>query len=258
MDYLRTKYLSKLEELKDKHYIKVITGIRRCGKSTLLKQFQNFLTNKYSINKKCIQMFNFNVLENAKLTYIEIYDLIIKKSIVGSINYIFLDEIQEIDKYEKILISLFENTEYKFDIYITGSNGKMLSSELATLITGRHKDIQIYPLNLNEYTEINNTLNIVKDNINFSYLRNGGLGTIIPNFGDDEFIENDMKTILFDTINNDVINRHKIRSSIMINKVIDYAYSNIGKQISALKLEKNLSIFNEFKITFKTIENYLQ
>ncbi|MDR2568427.1 MAG: AAA family ATPase, partial [Mycoplasmataceae bacterium] len=132
---IREKYLQELSKWKDKHVIKVLTGIRRSGKSTILNQYKNLLIEK-NISEKQIKLYDFNNPKLLKLTYEEVYDLILENSIPKKTNYIFLDEIQDIKEFEKCIIGLFENKEYVFDIYLTGSNSHMFSEELATLFTG--------------------------------------------------------------------------------------------------------------------------
>ncbi len=167
----RTEYLQKLLSWKDEKVIKVITGMRRSGKSTLLKQFQELLINS-DISNDQIQYINFEDLDNENLLdYQNLYNELKNKLIAGKKNYIFLDEIQNVAKYEKVVDSLY--IQENVDIYITGSNAYMLSSDLSTLLSGRYVEINILPLSFKEYYELNCTE--TKESAFNEYMRFGGL-----------------------------------------------------------------------------------
>lgn len=167
----RTEYLQKLLSWKDEKVIKVITGMRRSGKSTLLKQFQELLINS-DISNDQIQYINFEDLDNENLLdYQNLYNELKNKLIAGKKNYIFLDEIQNVAKYEKVVDSLY--IQENVDIYITGSNAYMLSSDLSTLLSGRYIEINILPLSFKEYYELNCTE--TKESAFNEYMRFGGL-----------------------------------------------------------------------------------
>ena len=146
---IREEYLNKLKALKDKHIIKIVTGIRRCGKSTLLLQFQDWLLEQ-GVEKSQIIFINFEDLEYEDLNdYRSLYQYI-KENLKKNIKtYVFLDEIQNVDKFPKVLDSLLLNPNV--DLYVTGSNAYMLSSEIATLISGRYIQIEMLPLSFKEY-----------------------------------------------------------------------------------------------------------
>ena len=145
----RDNYLSILKNFKDQQIIKVISGIRRCGKSTLLEIYQDYLINN-GVSKNQIISINF---ENADYEELQdrkkLYEYIKSKLVKGKKTYIFLDEIQNVYEFEKTVDSLFINKEV--DLYITGSNAYLLSSELATLLTGRYIEIKMLPLSFKEY-----------------------------------------------------------------------------------------------------------
>lgn len=167
----RTEYLQKLLSWKDEKVIKVITGMRRSGKSTLLKQFQELLINS-DISNDQIQYINFEDLDNENLLdYQNLYNELKNKLIAGKKNYIFLDEIQNVANYEKVVDSLY--IQENVDIYITGSNAYMLSSDLSTLLSGRYVEINILPLSFKEYYELNCTE--TKESAFNEYMRFGGL-----------------------------------------------------------------------------------
>ena len=145
----RSIYLEKLKKLKDKQIIKVITGIRRCGKSTILKIYKSYLINT-NVNEDRIISINFEDNSNKHLLNPDVlHEFIVSKLDKQKMNYIFLDEIQMVDEFQKCVNSLFLRDNV--DIYIIGSNSYMLSSELATFLTGRYMEIHILPLSFKEY-----------------------------------------------------------------------------------------------------------
>lgn len=150
----RREYLSKLISFKDKHIIKVITGIRRCGKSTLLDLFKEYLKS-VGVEDNQIISINFENINFDFLTdYKKLYTYIEEKLNTSKMNYIFLDEIQNVPEFEKAIDSLY--IKNNVDLYITGSNAYLLSGELATLLSGRYVKIEMLPLSFKEYMEISN------------------------------------------------------------------------------------------------------
>ncbi len=150
----RKEYLNKLIEWKDEQVIKVVTGIGRCGKSTLLLQYQDYLRENGVLDEQIISL-NFEELENETLLdYKALYSYIKERLCKDKMTYIFLDEIQNVSSFEKAIDSLYvkDNT----DVYITGSNSYLLSGELATLLTGRYVEISMLPLSFAEYKELSN------------------------------------------------------------------------------------------------------
>ena len=163
------EYLNELIRMKDKSFIKVITGIRRCGKSILLQQFKDYLLQN-GVDDNQIIYINFEMMENEQyLDYKELYKHILELSIDKKM-YVFIDEIQEVKCFEKVIDSLF--AKEKYDIYITGSNSHLLSSEISTLLSGRYVEIKMLPLSFKEYLELVKTEK--KEAFN-SYFKYGGL-----------------------------------------------------------------------------------
>lgn len=147
----RKEYLDKLIAFKDKQLIKVLTGIRRCGKSTLLEIYQNWLLDQ-GIDERQIISINFEDIDFEELTdYRKLYEYLKKRLVAGKVTYIFLDEIQHVEDFPKVVDSLY--IKKNVDIYITGSNAYMLSSEIATLISGRYVQIEMLPFSFKEYME---------------------------------------------------------------------------------------------------------
>ena len=166
----RKQYLQELKQWKDDDVIKVVTGLRRCGKSTLLAQFQNWLLENGIENEQIISI-NFEELEYEDLLdYKKLYAYIKERLAEGKMTYIFLDEIQKVSDFEKVVDSL--NVKPYVDIYITGSNAYMLSGDLATLLTGRYVEIKMLPLSFAEFMEVTN---LRKEDAFEEYLRCGGL-----------------------------------------------------------------------------------
>ena len=145
----RQEYLDQLISWKDEQVIKVVTGIRRCGKSTLLMQFQGWLEEN-GVTQEQIVFINFEELEYEDLLdYRKLYQYLKERLVSGKITYIFLDEIQKVSSFEKVVDSLYVKPDV--DLYITGSNAYMLSGDLATLLTGRYVEIKMLPLSLREF-----------------------------------------------------------------------------------------------------------
>ena len=145
----RTEYMQRLKAFKDNKIIKVVTGLRRSGKSTLLEMFRNELLED-GVRLEQIQYLNFELMKyDAIRTYKQLYDLVIEKILPNQKNYLFFDEIQQVSGWDKTINSL--SLEYDVDIYVTGSNAYLLSSELATLISGRYVEIKMLPLSFKEY-----------------------------------------------------------------------------------------------------------
>ena len=153
----RKEYLNKLITWKDKQLIKIVTGVRRCGKSVLLKMYQDYLKNN-GVKESQIVTINFEDLVYEELTnYKKLYNYLKEKLIPNKMTYIFLDESQNVDQFPKVLDSLY--IKDNVDIYVTGSNAYMLSSEIATMISGRYIQIEMLPLSFKEYMESTGNMN---------------------------------------------------------------------------------------------------
>ena len=151
------EYLNKLITWKDKQLIKIVTGVRRCGKSVLLKMYQDYLKNN-GVKESQIVTINFEDLDYEELTnYKKLYNYLKEKLIPNKMTYIFLDESQNVDQFPKVLDSLY--IKDNVDIYVTGSNAYMLSSEIATMISGRYIQIEMLPLSFKEYMESTGNMN---------------------------------------------------------------------------------------------------
>ncbi len=246
---IRNNYLNELIKMKDKMFIKVITGIRRCGKSILLQQFKDYLL-KNGINEEQIIYINFEMMENEPyLNYKELYqhilDLTVKKKM-----YVFIDEIQEVKYFEKVIDSLFAKGNY--DIYITGSNSHLLSSEISTLLSGRYVEIKMLPLSFKEYLELVKTEK--KEAFN-SYFKYGGL----PYAAQIEDIDTKISYIegIYNTIViKDLIERKNISNVELLKDILKYVLDSIGNTLSSKKISDTLTS-NGRKTSHVTVGNYL-
>lgn len=253
---LRKNYLNRLIEAKDTEFIKVITGVRRSGKSTLLLMFKDYLLNN-GINEKNIIYINFeSALYDEIKDYKDLYNYI-KNNKSKDINYILLDEVQNVEKWEKAVNSI--NIDFNADIYITGSNAYLLSSELATLLSGRYIEIKMYPLSFKEFLEFNNYDKLdIEDKFN-EYLKYGGLPAITHIKDKNNLVMTYLNDIYNTIVKKDIIERNNIKDIALLENIIKYVASNIGSTISANKISDYL---NSNKVVEKsnhqTIDNYLK
>ena len=204
----RKEYLERLAQWKDEQVIKVITGIRRCGKSTLLLQYQTWLKAN-GVSAEQIVSVNFEELEYEELLdYRKLYEYLKNHLCVGKKTYIFLDEIQKVAAFEKVVDSLYVKPD--IDIYITGSNAYMLSSDLATLLTGRYVEIKMLPLSFTEFLDI--TALDTEQGL-AEYLRDGGLPYIAVMNRTSEKVETYLEGIYNTVIVKDIEDRQARKES---------------------------------------------
>lgn len=248
----RKEYLDFLVKLKDKKIIKVVTGIRRCGKSTLFTLYKKYLL-KNGVNDNQIISLNFeNPDDNKYDNWKSLYDDIKNKLVSGKMNYIFLDEIQVVEDFEKVVDGLF--IQDNVDIYITGSNSYMLSGELATFLTGRYMQIHMLPLSFKEYLNSIDSPNELKEYQN--YIENGGFPYLLSINDDKELIRNYLDGIYNTVLLKDVISRNNIKDVMILDSVIKFVFDNIGQLISTNKISNTLNSNNR-KNSVNTIESYL-
>ena len=252
---IRQEYLNQLRLLKDQKVIKVITGIRRSGKSTLLELFREDLK-KQNIAKEQIQFFNFEEEKNVDLRdWRKLHQTIEEKLVQNKMNYIFLDEIQKVDHFEELVNSLF--VKKNVDLYITGSNAFLLSSELVTLLTGRYISIHLLPFSFKEYTEM------YPDETNYDrlfekYLNSSSFPEVVRLSKVNEELANNYLKDLYNTIvNKDIAKRYNIRNEIDFERTIKFVFDSIGSPLSARNIANTLK--NEsINVFHGTIINYLQ
>lgn len=248
----RTEYLDFLKKLKDKNIIKVVTGIRRCGKSTLFELYKKYLLEN-SVDKKQIISLNF---ENPKdmifNDWKELYTYIEDKLLPDKMNYIFLDEIQVIPNFEKTVDGLF--IKKNVDLYITGSNSYMLSGELTTYLTGRYMKIHMLPLSFKEYLNYYGSDNELKKYD--TYIQNGGFPYLLNLSEDRELIRNYLDGIYNTVLMKDVISKNNIKDTMMLESIIKFIFDNIGQLVSTNKISNTLNSNNR-KNSVNTVESYI-
>lgn len=254
MKYInRDDYLNFLLSHKDKQIIKVVSGIRRCGKSTLFEIFKDYLLN-HDVNQSQIVSINLEDINYQDKNYKELYFEITNRLVADKTTYIFLDEIQNCQNFEKMVDSLF--IKKNVDIYITGSNAYFMSGELATLLSGRYVELKMLPLSFKEYASAadSSKSNIEKYNNYITYssfpytlqYRNNLKNT-------QDYLRGIYSTILL----KDVVQRYKITDVMLLESVVSFAFDNIGNRDSTLNIAKILNE-NGRTITDKTVEKYLQ
>ena len=252
---IREMYLNRLIEAKDTEFIKVITGVRRSGKSTLLLMFKDFLLNN-KIKESNIIYINFEsaIYDDIK-NYKDLYNYI-KNKITNDKMYILLDEVQNVDKWEKAINSL--NIDFNVDIYITGSNAYLLSSELSTLLSGRYIEIKMYPLSFKEFLKFNNYDETNVEDKFYEYMKYGGLPAITLIKDKPDLVMSYLNDIYNTIVKKDIIDRNGIKDIALLENIIKYLATNIGSSVSSTKISDYL---NSNKITYKsnhqTIDNYL-
>lgn len=251
----REVYLQKLRRLKDHDLIKVITGVRRCGKSTLLEAFRNELLVS-GVNADNIIFYNFEERENvALLDWTMLYDEIISKTNANQKNYIFLDEIQLVPNFERFIDSLF--IKKNIDLYITGSNAYLLSSELATLLTGRYIAINLLPFSFAEYVlafpDDKNTDRLFRQYINSSAFPEAvNLSISAP-----ELINDYLQAIYDTVIKKDIVQRHRLRKFDNLQRIIEFLFDSVGSLVSPTNIAEQLNRQSDKRISHNTISKLI-
>lgn len=250
----RKEYLDKLIAFRDKKIIKVVTGIRRCGKSTLLEIYREWLLSHGVDNEQIISI-NFEDIDYEELTdYKKLYSYVRERLKKDRMTYIFLDEVQNIDNFPKVVDSLF--LKKNVDIYITGSNSYMLSGEIATFISGRYVQIEMLPLSFREYME--STGNMNDRGIKYTeYLQNSSFPYTLELKGQPDEIRDYLESLYNTIVVKDIVNRKKITDTMMLKSVLRFVFDNIGSPLSAKKIADTMTSEGR-KIDAKTVEKYLE
>lgn len=254
----REIYMKRIRPFINTELIKVFTGIRRSGKSVMLELVKNELK-KSGVSDKNFLCINFEQFSNSELLDAKILHKRIvefQKSADGKI-YLFFDEIQEVDGWEKCINSC--RVDFDCDIYITGSNAKLLSGELATYLAGRYVEFVIYPFSFAEFLEMNRQKNsqIDKSACFTAFLKTGGMPFLANFFGDDSAKNQYLMDIYNSVVLKDVVKRNNIRDVDTLERIIAYAFSNIGHIFSATSLSKYFKS-EKRNISHDTILNYLK
>ena len=261
----RKEYLDFLVKSKDRQIIKVVSGVRRCGKSTLFEIYKDFLLEN-GVEKNQIISINFEDMDYEELTdYKKLYEYIKSKMIGDKKNYIFLDEIQHVDKFEKVVDSLFikENT----DLYITGSNAYFMSSELATLLSGRYIELKMLPLSFKEYYQAKleyEKLEQKENRISKTLIQHYNEYIVNSSFPYTLQLDSDLKNIheylsgIYNSVLlKDIVARLKISDVMRLESVVKYTFDNIGNLTSLSKIANTLTSMGR-KTDAKTIEKYIR
>lgn len=250
---LRPDYLEKLKPFIDVKVVKILAGIRRCGKSTILEMLKTELSSR-GVDDSHIITKNYSNIEyeenfNAKRMYDEL-----KGYIVDEKKYYFLlDELQEVSGWERVINSLLE--EFNVDLYVTGSNSKLTSSEISTYLTGRHITIPVYTLSFKEYLSFKNDNKSIKDCLQ-DYIRFGGFPLVAISNLDEKSSYQIVEDIYNSVVVNDITKRHNIQNTDLFNRVVRFVVENLGKTFSANSIVKFLKSENR-TISVETIYNYL-
>ncbi len=248
----RPEYLNFLEEWKDQQIIKVVTGIRRCGKSTIFQLFREKLLSEDILPEQIISL-NFEDADNESLcNYKTLYKYVKSRMLEDRMNYIFLDEIQHVNQFEKAVDSLFikKNT----DVYITGSNAYFMSGELATLLSGRYVALNMLPLSFKEYVSAFDT-SVTHEELYRNYVYNSSFPYTVS-LNNRQNIHIYLEGLFNTVVLNDIVGRKKISDPAMLKSVIQFIFDNIGNTCSAKKISNAMTSAGR-KISNHTVENYL-
>lgn len=249
----REQYLSKLVAFRDKQIIKVVTGVRRCGKSTLMQIYQDYLKNNGVSDEQIIAInledFDFYELrDKAKLhAYIK------ERLVQDRQTYIFIDEVQQCEEFPIVIDSLY--IKKNVDIYLTGSNAYMLSSEIATLLSGRYVEISMLPLSFKEYVTSTGDISDLSRKYN-EYLESSSFPYVLELKGQSKEIKDYLEVVYNTIVVKDIASRKKIVDPMMLESVTRFVFDNIGSLLSTKKIADTMTS-NGRKIDVKTVEKYL-
>lgn len=249
----RQEYLQQLINFKDVKLIKIVTGIRRCGKSTLFDIYIDYLK-KQNISEEQIIKVNLEEPDLMFDDYMKLYNYIKEKLVKNKMNYVFIDEVQNVPNFQKAVDGLF--IKDNIDLYITGSNAYLLSGELATLLSGRYIEIKMLPLSFKEYLSAFET-NIDKNEKLLEYFKYGSLPQTIELYNiNPDLINNYIDGVFSTVIYKDIMMRKNINNKLILESVLKYIFSNIGSQITTKKISDTLTSMNR-STSNHTVENYI-
>ena len=254
--YLRNKYLETLLSFKDSDFIKVITGVRRSGKSVLLKQYMELLLEQ-GIPADHILYLNLESFEHRTIKNEEDFSNLLQKMIPDDKKtfYLLVDEIQYVDGWERIINSL--RVSFPCDIVITGSNAKLLSGELATLLSGRYVEVIVYPFSFREFLEVKGITNDSRD-VDLAYReyeKYGGFPGVVMA---DESIKATIISGIYDSIIlNDIATRGEIRDSLSLKRMVSFLADNVGQLVNPSKIANTLKNEN-VEVSYHTVNRYLE
>lgn len=249
---VRKEYLERLRNLKHKKLIKIITGIRRCGKSTVMEMFRDELLEN-GVSENQIIFLNFEDYDNKHLRNPDELYSYIKERLTQKMNYIFLDEIQRVENFPEIVDSLY--IKDNVDIYITGSNSSLLSSEIATLISGRYVEIKMLPLSFTEFVQATKQENQLSQAYR-QYVETSSFPYVIELLQTPDEINSYLEGIYNTILVKDIIDRKKIADTLVLKSVSQFLFDNIGLELSSKRIADTLTS-NGRKSDSKTIEKYI-
>lgn len=252
----RPMYIDKIMSYVDTHFVKILTGVRRCGKSTILKLIMDKLRER-GVPETQIISYRFDSMEYEGMTAKQMYVELKNNLFPSGKTYLFLDEMQEITGWEKVVNSL--NSDFDVDIYVTGSNSRMMSSEISTYLTGRYVAFRIYTLSFAEFLDFKSRYTTVGDpRLELAdYIRLGGFpATHLQAFDQDE-IYTIVRDIYNSTIFSDVVRRNQIRKIDQLERVVKYAFNNVGNTFSAKSISDYLKAEHR-SLDNETVYSYLE
>ena len=249
---VRSEYLERLRNLRHKKLIKIITGIRRCGKSTVLEMFRDELLSEGVKKERIIfikvEDFEYRALRNSDSLY-----SFIKERLTSEMNYIFLDEIQRVENFPDVVDSLY--IKKNVDLYLTGSNSSLLSSEIATLISGRYVEIKMLPLSFKEFVQATNqTANL--SSAYRQYVQTSSFPYVLELLETPQEINSYLEGIYNTILVKDIVDRKRITDTLILKSVTRLLFDNIGLELSSKKIADTLTS-NSRKSDSKTIEKYV-
>lgn len=253
----RPLYLDKIMPFVDTPFVKILTGVRRCGKSIILKMIIKKIKKEKNVDDEQILNYRFDSMEYEDMTTKELYLELKSKIIQSKKTYLFLDEIQEIEGWEKVVNTLA--SDFDVDIYITESNSRMMSSEISTYLTGSYITFYIYTLSFEEYLMFKKSYTTLKDlKQEFSqYVRLGGFpATHLQDYSQDE-VYTIVKDIYNSTIFSDIVRRNPVKKIDQLERVVKYTFNNIGNTFSAKSIS-NYFKSEQRKIDNETVHSYLE
>lgn len=251
----RSIYLQMLERLKDQHLIKVITGIRRCGKSTLMEAFQNVLKAQ-GVDEKHIISVSYEHREHSQYnTWQEAYDVVAERLKDTQMCYVFLDEVQMIPQFEKLVDALF--VQKNIDLYITGSNAYLLSSELATLLSGRYIAINLHPFSFAEYVSAFSE-DYNSDRLFRQYINNSCFPEAVNLYKSaPEMVGAYLKSLYETVVIKDIVQHNKLRKYGNIQNIIQFLYDSVGSVVSPNNIAERLAEYTGEQISHNTVKKVI-
>ncbi len=250
----RPDYINEISKFIDTPIVKILAGVRRSGKSTIFEMMREELLTR-GIKSDCIISKKYNEIENEDMTAKEMYDDLKSEIQDKGRCYLFLDEIQEVKGWEKAINSIFESCDV--DIYITGSNSKLMSSEISTYLSGRYVQIPVYTLSFKEYITFKGLENSDINNAFEEYLQYGGFPIIGISSFDTKSAYQVVEGIYAAVITRDISKRHKIRDMELFDRVVKYIIENLGKTFSANSIVSFLKSENR-RLSVESVYNYLK